>query len=75
MSNADRLSQLDLIIGLVEEQFGKQNSYEILLERINEEFPQYEFTMDDMTDLFYYSMEVEEIIRMNANSNIYHGEQ
>ncbi len=75
MSNADRLSQLDLIIGLVEEQFGKQNSYEILLERINEEFPQYEFTMDDMTDLFYYSMEVDEIIRMNANSNIYHGEQ
>jgi hypothetical protein len=56
----DKFDALNLCIGLVEDLYGPQESYEELVDVLNSEFPQEEFTLDMVVEFYSVSHEIEE---------------
>ena len=64
---AARLNLLKLCVRVVEDKYGKQSSHEELTKNLYTEFPEEEFTLSEVLDYDFLSMQTEDNSLMMGN--------
>lgn len=67
---SDRIHMIDLSINLVEEIYGKQDTVEQLIELLQEEFPDDNYTIDEVYTWYECATEMEDLRKQFENNGL-----